>query len=184
MSALSLSQKATICRLAQQAYRAWSGREEFETCNPELSVSRCFEAWRRVEQGKAIGVQSLTDPRVTSEGHYLRLVAHFQHLLGQGGKAMTNLVRHQEEPRIVAYHKLKSALAERGLDEAYAAKICRTQFRCELGQATTKQLWCLFYTVGNRREKVAATERRPAPRRVRVKAGVLSACGDGGGNPF
>lgn len=173
MTLLSNEQKAAICRLARRAYDTWAGREAFEDANDGLSMSKCFEAWRRVEQGKAVGRQSLRD--CTSDNDYLRLTAHFQNLLGDSGRALNSLLRHGEEPRVVAFHKLQLALRERGLHEGYAAAICRRQFRCELGDASAKQLWNLFFTVKNRR--VAQFKARPV-RRVKVTAGHLSTGAD------
>lgn len=174
MSPLSHEQKAQLCQLAREAYDAWPGRAAFEECNGELSRSKCFEAWRRVEQGKAVGIQSLT--RCTQD-HFLPLRAHFRAMLGNGGGALRDHLRAQEEPRIRARWKLQQALDERELNEAYAASICRRQFRCELGDASEKQLWALFFTVTNRRKAA-----KPArPRYVKSTLGTLSVSG---GNPF
>jgi hypothetical protein len=120
-----------------------------------------------------VGVQSLR--LCTSEGHYLRLMAHFADLAGDGDSALRLLLRHGEEPRITAYFKLRQALAERGLDEGYAAVICRRQYKRELGHASEKQLWNLFYTVRNRRKALPKAQRQKAPRKVREHSGTLSA---------
>ncbi len=178
MNPLSHEQKARVCIAARRAYDAWAIREEFELINPELSPSKCFEAWRRVEQGKAVGQQSLR--LCTSETHYLPLLAHFAGLLGEGGRALQLLLRHAEEGRITVYFKLLQTLEERGLEEEYAATICRCKFKCALGEASEKQLWSLFFDVRQRRKAVQAARAKPA-RHVRVKAGVLSPAGD---NPF
>lgn len=175
-SPLSNDQKKALGMLSREAYRAWSGREAFEEANPDLSVSKCFEAWRHVEQGKATGgIQSLT--RCTQD-HFLPLRAHFKAMLGNGAGAVRDHLRAQEEPRIRARWKLDQALTERGLNEGYAASICQRQFRCALGDASEKQLWCLFYTVTKRR-KPQLTARRP--RYVKSNLGTLSVTG---GNPF
>lgn len=176
MTFLSNEQKAEIGMLARRAYQAWAGREAFEECNPELSRTKCFEAWRHVEQGKAVGRQSLCD---CTQDDYQPLRAHFLALIGAGGAAVNALMRHQEEPRIRARWKLQQALDERGLDESYAAAICRRQFKCALGDASEKQLWNLFFTVCKRRRKTP--NHQPRHRYVRVKAGNLSVTGD---NPF
>lgn len=176
MTTLSNQQKAEIGMIARQAYQAWPGREAFEECNPELSASACFAAWRHVEQGKACGRQSL---RLCNQDDFLRLRAHFRALLGHGGAAVSDLLRHQEEPRIRARWKLQRALEERGLEESYAAAICRRQFKCALADASEKQLWNLYFTVTNRRQKQPQFKAR----RIRVKAtaGALSVSD---GDPF
>ena len=77
MNPLSNAQKQCIAIAARKAYLAWQEREAFEAINDHLSVSKCFEAWRHVEQGKATGgLQSLT--LCTSEAHFLPLLAHFR----------------------------------------------------------------------------------------------------------
>jgi hypothetical protein len=50
----------------------------------------------------------------------------------------------------------------------YAAVICRAQFKCELPLATDRQLWCLTFTIRNRRSRGARPPRAqwPAPRRA------------------
>jgi hypothetical protein len=171
MNFLSNDQKATIARLARQAYDSWEGREGFEECNPGLSVSKCFEAWRRCEQGKAVGRQSLTQ---CTGDDFLPLVAHFQNFAGRGAAAVKTLLRHAEAARITPFFKLQKALAQRGLDEGYAAAICRRQFKCALGDASEKQLWSLFYTIRNRRKVAAPARQRPVPQRVKENLGTLS----------
>lgn len=173
-SPLSNEQKGILCRLAREAYDAWSGREAFEECNPELSASKCFEAWRRVEQGKAVGIQHLT---ACTQDHFLSLRAHFKAMLGNGAGALQDHLRAQEEPRIRARWKLQQALDERGLDQGYAAAICRRQYRCELGDASEKQLWALFFTVTNRRKPQAGSRPR-RPRYVKAQLGTLSVTGE------
>ncbi len=179
MNPLSSEQKARICIAARRAYDAWEMREAYEACNDGLSLTKCFEAWRRVEQGKVTGgIQSLT--LCTSERHYLPLLSHFAALAGEGGAALQLLLRHAEEGRITVYFKLLQALEERGLAEGYAATICRAKFKCALGDATEKQLWSLFFDVRKRRAAVREARAKPA-RHVRVKAGTL---GTTGPNPF
>ncbi len=150
MSELSREQKAEIGALARQAWLAWPGREGFLESNGELSATECFTAWRHWQQGLACGKQSLC--ACTSEGDYLRLRAHFLALGGDQMAATRALVRHASEPARIAFFKLREAIAERGLREEYAAAICRRQFRCSLAEASERQLWCLVYTVRNRRK--------------------------------
>lgn len=178
-SPLSNEQKAVIGQLAREAWLAWPGRDAFLEANPELSASKCFEAWRHVEQGKATGgIQSLT--RCTQD-HFLPLRAHFKAMLGNGAGAMRDHLRAQEEPRIRARWKLQQALDERGLAEGYAAAICQRQFHCALGDASEKQLWCLFYTITSRRKPQLKARR---PRYVKSHLGTLSMSGATGDNPF
>jgi len=166
-------QKTHVAKLARAAYESWEGREQWEESNGEFSRTKCFEIWRHAETAKVTGgIASLRD--CVSEVHYLPLVAHFNDLAGKGGAALRALLRHQEERRITPFFKLQQALAERGLDEAYAAAICRRQYKCELGDASEKQLWSLVFTIRNRRKVAQVKERKPAPRRIAASLGTLS----------
>jgi hypothetical protein len=179
MHLLSLQQKAELCQLARKAYDRWPGREEFELANAELSMSRCFEAWRRVEQGKAMGgEQSLCN---ATQDDFLKVRAHFSSLLGCGETAMRDLLRNAEEPRIRARYKLQEALDQRGLDENYAGAICRNQFKCTLGEASEKQLWNIFFTVSKRRKPQFSAR---VGRYVKTKGTALSVTAGKSVNPF
>ena len=152
MTPLSNMQKREISIAARRAYDVWAEREAFELINPELSRTACFEAWRHVEQGKACGVQSL---RAATQAHYGRLLAHFQALGGNPVAAARTATRDADNDRRIARYKLDQALAERGLAAEYASAICRQQFRRTLAEATAKQLWCLVFTVRNRKKPAA-----------------------------
>lgn len=149
MSELSKQQKAEIGQLAREAWLAWDGREQFLETNGELSVSDCFTEWRRWQQGQACGRQSL---RACTQDDYQPLRAHFLALSGRTEAAAHAQRRAASEPQRLARYKLAQALKERDLQETYAAAICRRQFRCELADASPKQLWNLVYTVRNRRK--------------------------------
>jgi len=154
MSELSNLQKAQLGQLARSAWLAWAGREEFLDTNAELSASAAFTAWRHWQQGKACGRQSLL---ACTQEDFLPLRAHFLALGGHEEQAGRTLVRAASEPERLARYKLKEALQERGLAEGYAAAICQRQYRKPLAEASAKQLWCLVYTVRNRRKPAPAT---------------------------
>lgn len=165
MSPLSKFQKGELAQLARAAYDVWPEREAFEAINSDLSRTKCFEAWRKVETGKVTGgVQSL---RECTQAHYGRIKAHFLELVGDSTGADRARGRDADNPRRIALHKLKEALAAGGLQESYAAAICRRQFRCALTEASAKQLWNLVFTVRNRSS-------------AKAKA-TTAACGE---NPF
>jgi hypothetical protein len=157
MTPLSNEQKAKIAQLARRAYLAWPEREAFEAINSDRSKTTCFESWRHVEQGKACGVQSL---RACTQAHWGRLVAHFQALAGDAAGATRTRARDADNDRRIARYKLGQALQERGLKEAYAATICRRQYRCGLEDASAKQLWSLIFTVRSRRRPIATAQQR------------------------
>lgn len=152
-SPLSHIQKAEIGKLARQAWLAWDGSEAFLETNGELSASACFAAWRHWQQGLACGRQSLRE--CTGEDYQL-LRAHFLQLAGLEASAARAQERHISNPERIARYKLRQALAEASLPVEYAAAICRRQYRCSLAEASERQLWCLVFTVRNRR-KAAVT---------------------------
>ena len=146
MRLLSTDQIRSVCITARRAYDVWEGRDDWEAGHYPLSRTGCFDAWRHRETARiADGEASLR--RCISERHYLRLLAHFNDLAGQGGEALRALLRHAEEARIVIFFKLQQALAQKGLDEGYAAHIARCKFKKPLGDCTEKQLWVLFFDV-------------------------------------
>ena len=149
-SLLSHTQKAEIGQLARQAWLRWDGREAFLEANGELSASACYTAWRHWQQGLACGRQSQRES--TGDDNQL-LRAHFLKLAGLEASAHRAEEQHISNPRRIARYKLRQALAAAGLPEAYAAAICRRQYRVSLDDASERQLWCLVYTVRNRKPK-------------------------------
>lgn len=152
---LSNIQKRDISIAARRAYEAWPEREAFEAINVDQSRTACFEAWRHVECAKAVGIQSL---REMTQAHYNRVLAHFEELAGDAASATRRRGRDHDNDRRIALHKLKEACQAADVGLSYAASICRAQYRCGLDEATTKQVWNLFYTVRNR-----AAAKKPAP---------------------
>ena len=132
---LSNEQKARICILAKDAYALQFTDEKLED-------------WRRNQQFICTGKASLVD---CVQADYLPLCGHFQRLGGEEGDATRTENHALTEDHRVAMHKLRSECAARGLAMAYPAAICRRQHRCELEQATPRQVWCLVFTVRNRR---------------------------------
>jgi len=174
MQYLSKCQKATLCQLARRAWELWPEREAFLRANPEYSATAAFEAWRRVQQRQACGVESLRS--CTSEHHYLLLRSHWNAAIGNHERAASDLLKHANEARLVVLHKLRESCLERGLDyPGYPGAICRRQYKCALEDAGEKQLWRLVYTVRNRRRKDGS---RPAP-----KSSRRSSQPDTGGRP-
>lgn len=137
---LDNTQKARICILAREAF------EKMESFLP-------FADWRQMEQQNAVGKDSLRD---CTQADYLSLVAHFEKLKGEDGRAVQAHLRSQVKDQALALFKLKEACRERALDLAYPAAICRRQFKCTLEEASPNQLWNLLFTIKNRRNAVAA----------------------------
>lgn len=113
--------------------------------------------WRREQSILACGCRISE----ATQAHWADLKSRFQDLAGEVEKAFQTQMREGDNKRRVAMWKLTQALNAKGLQTTYAAAICRAQFKCALEDASAKQLWCLFYTVTNRK-KSAASSQRPA----------------------
>jgi hypothetical protein len=159
MRGLSNLQKATLARAARAA---WASRGM-------VGDNAAFTDWRHAEQQAAVGCGSLRD---CGQDDFLPLLAHFQDLAGETGTAVKTILRHAEEPRIIAMRKLAESLAERGLGTAYAEAICTRQFRTGLTDASAKQIWCVNFTVRNRRKPNGAAAK--LPRRIHAQTGTGS----------
>jgi hypothetical protein len=146
---LTRLQKREIVRLARQAWLRSPERIPLLESNKGLTKTAVEAAWRHVEQGKVMpGRQSLTQ---AIQRDYQPLRAHFLRLCGMEAAADAAVVRAATDGRRRALYLLRQALTERELPEAYAAAICRRQFRCELPEAAEKQIWNIIFTVRNRR---------------------------------
>lgn len=136
-SPLSRFQKMLIAR---DAHRAWIARGSPPPGEAE---------WRREQSLKAAGVRI----SAAKQSDYAALRAHFLDLLRQYTRAFQTLVDAEKNKARIALFHLKKACAERDLHLDYPASICRRQFKCALEDASPKQLWCLVFTIHNRRPK-------------------------------
>lgn len=142
---LSREQKA---RLAILARRAWDARR---AGNPGLDA----DTFRREQSIKACG-KRITE---AAQRDYLTLRAHFEDLCGEPDRAMRTMWGEDNQAAKVAFRRLCIECKQRGLDLSYPGSICRRQFRCSLQDANAKQLWCLVYTVRNRRKAGGAPKK-------------------------
>lgn len=152
---LTKLQKAEIGQIAQAAWAAQTDvQAELYEANPGLSTAALFQGWRRCEQGKVLGGgrQSLTQADQTE---YARLMAHFARLTGVEALAEQWERRALADGRNRAECHLHEALKRADLKLEYAAVICRAQNRCELAEASERQLWRLVYTLRNRGRALA-----------------------------
>lgn len=135
---LSKEQKAKLSILARSAAEKQGIRGGY----------KAVEEWRHMISIRVCGV------RISEavQDNYADLKSAFEDLGGRPEKAFQTQMRAGDNKRRVAMHKLSQALADRGLQPAYAASICRAQFKCPLEEASAKQLWCLFFTVTKRRK--------------------------------
>lgn len=148
---LSSQQKQRLAILSREAYAKQPGLVRGLEGKQGPSPVLKFDRWRHAQAIKAVG-RRISE---ATQGDYLPLKAHFLDLAGKPVAAMQAHMRRETEPQRVALHKLTRECAAKGLDLSYAAAICRRQFRCALEEASEKQLWCLFFTVRNRRNSGA-----------------------------
>ena len=141
---LTNKQKMILAKLAADAFRLHPTNED--------KPGETLEDFRRRHVSLACGKDGL---RCFSQDDYGHVKAHFQDMLGQSGKALKTLVHSAGNARRIVEWKILRALDEAGFQIGYAAKICRAQFRCDLDEATERQLWCLFFTITNRRKEYA-----------------------------
>lgn len=134
---LSRTQKTRLSILARKASDMQHiDRQEFADWRHEVAIRAC---------GKRISE--------ASQCHWADLKAAFQAEAGQDGKALNTHIYAADNKRRVALHKLTKAMAEKGLNPSYAESICHTQFKVPLAEASAKQLWCLFFTIQNRKNQ-------------------------------
>jgi hypothetical protein len=141
---LSHDQKATICIRAREA------------CEHQLGgvpSAAALREWRMAEQKKAVGIESLTH---CTQAHYLPLLARFQDLAGESGRAMNTHLEEATAEKRLALHKLTTECTRRGLTLAYVTPICRSKFKCGIEDATPQQLWKLVFDVRRSRHPVKA----------------------------
>jgi hypothetical protein len=147
MSLLTSRQKAEIAQVAQAAWaQQTDAQAELFEANPGMTRAALFNGWRRVQQGQVLGGgrQSLTQAHQTE---YARLMAHFSALTGNDALTEQWTRRALNDGRARAEWHLHQALKAAELKLEYAAVICRAQNKCELAEASERQLWRLVYTV-------------------------------------
>lgn len=132
---LTRNQKTRLVLLAKRGWAAAGEPGEFDPWRQDVAVQACG---RRISEA--------------SQKHWADLKAEFQSRAGDEAGAFETQLREGDNKRRIAMHKLTEALAQKGLPGAYAAAICRTQYKCPLEEASAGQLWRLFYTVKNRKK--------------------------------
>ena len=113
-----------------------------------ITGTKAIDAWRHEVALKACG-HRISE---ATQRNWADIKSAFEDLAGRPEKAFQTQMRDGDNKRRVALYKLTQALSAKGLATTYAAAICRVQFKCPLEEASAKQLWCLFYTVTNRKK--------------------------------
>jgi len=105
------------------------------------------DAWRREEAIRACGLRISE----ATQAHWGDLLAHFQMLNGQVGRALDTAMRVQDNPHRIAMHKLAAELAKDGHDVSYAEAICSRKCKCPLRDASASQVWGIIFDLRSRR---------------------------------
>lgn len=124
--------------LAKAARRAWLARG---------SPAPGEAAWRREQALRTAGVR-ISQAR---QSDYANLRACFLDAQKRHAAAFNVLVTEPQNKVRIARWKLLKECVQRRLPLSYPEAICRRQFRRPLDEATAKQLWCLIFTIRNRR---------------------------------
>ena len=152
---LSKNQITTLIIPARRAHAYRVARGEI--------VGVDFDTWRREEVERCTGKPGL---RACDNSDFNRLLAHFESLAGEDGRAMDALVREATEPRRQAEAALVLAMDRAGLGPAYVEKIARDKFKCAVTDASVRQLHQLIITVNARAaaraRKAASTPSTPS----------------------
>ncbi len=139
---LTAGDKAHICILAREAFVVMHDREPSNQAE--------FDQWRREQQLKACGFASLTH---CDQRHKTDLESHFLNLKGESAKAFKRQMKREVGDKSVALGVLKGNLKKFGLHEGYAATICRSMHKCELANATVKQLWDVVFQIRKNQQR-------------------------------
>lgn len=142
---LSRDQKKALAMLAARAFVAVHSRKPRDTAEAD--------AWRRAEQLRTVGKESLT---TCVQGDYLPLKARFADLAGETGEALDAHLQDATADRRIALHKLKEECAKRELTLAWPAAIARNKFKTPIEDLTAKQLWQLVFDVRSSKHKPKA----------------------------
>jgi len=140
-SPLTNHQKRRLAQLAREAHRAYLNSED---C-PDQPLSA--DEFRHHHCHLACDKPGLT---LATQSDYKAIESHFLQLLGRHQAAFQAQLRHATESRRLVEFKLDAACQQWRLNLAYANKICQRQYKCDLADATEKQLWRLVYTINNR----------------------------------
>ncbi|MEY2408846.1 MAG: hypothetical protein QOF48_1516 [Verrucomicrobiota bacterium] len=145
MKALSLRQKSVLCQVARRAFDLLRSKGQLSGVT--------FDDWRRDECERAVGKPGL---RFCGNSDYNGLLARFNSLAGEDGRAMNAYVREQSEKHRQVEAVLVREMEAGGFGPAYVDAICKAQFKCSVLDAKTDQILKLIYTIRNR----AAAKRR------------------------
>lgn len=163
-AALSHKQKRYLSELAARAFDR-ADVEADGNLYPGLAVSTARGEFRREQVVQACGKAGL---RCCSQDDYKLVEAHLLKLCREDARAFNAGVAAHTDGVRRARHILRDELEQAGLAPAYAAAICRNQFKVELDSASEKQVWALIFTIRNRAKARRRTQPFPAAARSHV----------------
>ena len=141
---LSRPQKTALVLFARTAFHhlaARTGEDDFETFRKDEAIKACG---RRISEAR--------------NSHFSALKSHFLNLAGEAGRAFDSAMREATNDQRIALNKLAEECAARGLDLKYPAAIAWNQFKLPLDKCSAKQLWCLVFTIRNRKKALATPD--------------------------
>lgn len=122
-----------------------------------ITKTKLMEYWRRREVANVMrerckrGETPPNSFKKLSQKDYPYVLARFVSIYNPE-RGMEIFQRAQAAEYATVMAVLEKSCRERGLKfPEYPERVCEDQFRCDLEQASVKQLWCLVYTCRNRR---------------------------------
>lgn len=155
---LSKKQKVALGMLSRRAWEHLAEHGALDKAEEKLNP------WRHAEVSKATNGQAGRLGEATDR-QFRQIRGHFLHLLGEDDGAFLDAMRDQpgRSDWELAWYKLKEACRKWEYAwPGYPESVCRNQYRCGIEDATTKQMWALFYTVTNRGRTRAKEAKRKA----------------------
>ena len=159
---LSKIQKAKLAQLAREAFETLYKNGLVDSEGDSKSAQ--FTNWRREQQQEAVGCESLTK---CIQSDYLGLLAHFQSLTGQDGKAFSTHIKNQPandradeddtpEARDQVIARITQEIAGSKYKPAYVYAIARNKFgTTKLTSLTKTKLTQLLMTIKSRVAKAS-----------------------------
>jgi hypothetical protein len=146
-SPLSNRQKFILAALAREAWQQ-------DIKNNPLQQAVSEHEFRHDQVRAATGRSGLTS---CTQAHYQVIRAHFLQLLGRDDQALNAHYRDTGNGRRIVRHKINQACAAAGVTLNYANAICKSKYKCNLDDASDRQLWSIKFDLDR------ASKRRRQP---------------------
>lgn len=131
---LTTKQKASLSILAKKAWQHCGA-------DKEMSASE----WRHEQVKVSVGKDGL---RFCTQNDFRFLRGHFNHILGEDGRAVNDLMESPEEAKRQAIYKLQNLCKEKNISWNYVQAIAKNKHGFfDLDRLTAQQIWHLYYSV-------------------------------------